>query len=575
MRRSSLFLLVFFVMGAKVFSQETFPRNDVKDKRTGAFAFTNATIFLDYKTRVNNATLLVRDGKVERSGAGISVPAGYTTVDLNGKYIYPSMIDIYSNYGLPKVERSSRRRGDRREQINSKTSGAYNANEAIKSEYDAFKEFKPAEKAAKGLRKEGFGTVLTFRPDGIARGTSSMVTLGDDTPNKVMLNSSVAAHYSLNKGTSTQMYPSSIMGSMALLRQTFLDAEWYASMREKPFTDKSLDAWIQNQRLPQIFEATNWKAFLRADKVGDEFGVQYIIKGSGDEYKMISQIKAANASVILPVNYPAAYDVDDPFDAINVSLADMKHWELTPANPSVLEQNGINFSFTASGLKKTSDFLPNVRKAIKYGLSEEGALKALTYNPANMLRMGNSLGNLNSGSIANFIITSGSLFEEKVIIYENWIQGRGYKINDLDLIDHSGKYTLVVAGTSYNLEVSGEPGKHSMKIKINDTTDVKVDSKITAKLITLGFEPKKEAGQIRLSGWFIGVDVKTSGTTGSNGEVTAMVNMLLLLHWDGKAKVKWQMETGLTGMQPIPEPSKRKKKRKETASQTMLLIWGR
>jgi len=144
MKRSLLLLLIFFVMGAKVFSQETFPRNDVKDKRTGAFAFTNATIFLDYKTRVDNATLLVRDGKVERSGAGISVPAGYTTVDLKGKYIYPSMIDIYSNYGLPKVERSSRSRfGDRREQINSKTSGAYNANEAIKSEYDAFKEFKP------------------------------------------------------------------------------------------------------------------------------------------------------------------------------------------------------------------------------------------------------------------------------------------------------------------------------------------------------------------------------------------------------------------------------------------------
>src|SRR5258706_2600225 len=123
-------------------AQETFPRNDVKDTRTGAFAFTNATIVVDDQTSLQNATLVIKSGKIEQVGTQVTVPAGYTTVDLKGKYIYPSLIDMYTSYGLPDVERT---RGGNpyggAEQIDSKTKGAYNANQAIRSHYNAADEF--------------------------------------------------------------------------------------------------------------------------------------------------------------------------------------------------------------------------------------------------------------------------------------------------------------------------------------------------------------------------------------------------------------------------------------------------
>ena len=106
-----------------------------------------------------------------------------------------------------------------------------------------------------------------------------------------MISEKAAAHYSFNRGTSRQSYPVSAMGFISLLRQTYLDAEWYTSQNPKPFKDQSLDAWVASQALPQIFETTNWLNTLRADKVGDEFGVQYIIKGGGDEYKRIAEVK--------------------------------------------------------------------------------------------------------------------------------------------------------------------------------------------------------------------------------------------------------------------------------------------
>ena len=348
-------------------AQETFPRNDVKDSRAGAYAFTNATIVVDAQTTLQNATMLIKSGKIEQVGTNLAVPAGYTTVDLKGKYMYPSLIDMYSSYGLPEVERprSGNPFGGGAEQIESKTKGAYNANQAIRSHYNAADEFTVNAKSADELRKIGFGSVMTFKADGIARGTSAFVTLSESTDNKSLLKAKVAATYSFNRGTSTQSYPRSMMGYVALLRQTYLDAEWFANQNPRPFADNSLEAWIQNQKIPQIFDATEWKDVVQADKIGDEFGVHYIIKGGGDEYKRINEIKATNAALIVPVSYPEPFDVDDAFDATRVSLADMKHWELAPTNPAALEKAGIIFALTANGLKKSSDLIPNVRKAIE------------------------------------------------------------------------------------------------------------------------------------------------------------------------------------------------------------------
>jgi imidazolonepropionase-like amidohydrolase len=329
-----------------------------------------------------------------------------------------------------------------------------------------------------------------------------MVTLGETTDNQVVLRPRAAAVYSFDKGSSTQNFPASLMGSIALLRQTYLDAEWYASQNPRPFADNSLEAWVQNQKLPQIFEAGSWMNVLRADRVGDEFGVQYIIRGGGDEYKRINEIKATRATLIVPVNFPDAYDVEDPLDAARVSLAEMKHWELAPANLGMLEKAGIPFAITATGLRKVSDFMPNLRKAIEYGLSEGAALTALTTTPARLIGMDNQIGTLKKGYVANFLITSGKIFDEKTVILENWIQGKPYRIKPLDTRDFSGVYRLTIAAANYTLEVSGEPGSHKAKIKINDTTSVDATVTFKENLITLSFKPSpREVGSIRLTGW--------------------------------------------------------------------------
>ncbi len=503
--KKAISLLIFSLLITEwSFSQETFPRNDVKDLRAGAYAFTNATIFVNAITKIEGGVLLIRNGKIEKAGKGIVVPAGYLEIDLKGKFIYPSFVDLHSGYGIPKVDAPTSGGGfNGPEQMQTKTKGAYSSNQAIKSDYHAYQEFSVDSKAAEKLRAAGIGTVLTFRADGIARGTSAVVTVSDERDNVVILKDKAAAHFSFNRGTSRQNYPISQMGYASLLRQTYLDADWYNKQNPKPFKDISLEGWIASQSLPQIFEANSLVNDLRADKIGDEFGKQYIIKGGGDEYQQLSEIKAMNTSLIIPVSFPEAFDVDDPIDAESISLTDMKHWEMAPANAGILEKAGIDFAITSDRLKEKTDLLKSVRKAIEHGLSEAMALKALTETPARLVNIQNKVGSLNPGMEANFIISSGSLFAEETIIHENWVQGKQFKIKELGLTDFAGKYNLTVDGKSFGLEVSDKPGSHKLKVKVTDSLSVDAKLKIERDLISISFKTTKDKVEegVRLSGW--------------------------------------------------------------------------
>ena len=441
-------------------AQATFPVNDVANPKDGYYAFTNATIFKDAKDTLKNATMLIRAGKIEAVGNNITVPKEAVVIDCNGKYIYPAFIDIYSDYGIASTAPAQTAGGGggffRTQQIASNTKGAYGWNQAIKSETDAYKIFSADDAKAKTLRDIGFGAVLTHQKDGIARGTGAFVTLASKPDNFVLVKEKAAAHYSFSRGTSGQSYPSSMMGTIALLRQTYLDAQWYKSNPAAEGVNISLKSWNDNQNLPQIFDANDKWNDLRADRIGDEFGVQYIIKGGGNEYQRMREMAETKASFILSLNYPAAMDVDDPNDLRFVGLDDLKHWELAPSNPAAFEKAGINFCLTTADLTNPADFMANLRKAIEYGLTEQKALDALTKAPAALLGVYDKIGSLDAGKIANFIITSGPVFSEKTTLLENWTQGIKNAIKDENWYDAKGFYSLVTNSNSGNKTFSVE-----------------------------------------------------------------------------------------------------------------------
>jgi imidazolonepropionase-like amidohydrolase len=482
-------------------AQPTFPVNGISGEKQSSYAFINATIVSNPKTTLTGATMLVKDGKIVALGTTVIVPKEAMIVDCKGKYIYPSFIDIYSDYGMPAVDRQQRPFNfSAPAQLVNNQKGAYGWNQAIKSDVGAATIFVADDNKAKGLRDLGFGTVLTHQKDGIARGTGALVTLGADKENKLILKKRASSHYSFSKGSSTQSYPGSIMGSIALLRQTYLDGQWYKTNSDKEGVNLSLSAWNENLSLPQIFEANDkWNA-LRADKIGDEFGVQYIIKAGGNEYQRINDMFASKAVFILSLNFPQAVDVEDPNDTRFISLSDLKHWELAPGNPASFEKANIPFCITAADLKESKQFLPNLRKAIEYGLSESRALEALTSTPAGLLGVSNLIGSLEAGKLANFIITSGPVFNEKTVIFQNWVQGQKYLLTDNGWDAMSGTYQLAITGEkgtgNYILDVKSG---NAANIIDKDTLAAKIN--FDGKMVRLSFPESKTSRKFnRLGG---------------------------------------------------------------------------
>lgn len=485
-------------------AQPTFPENGVGSPKLGHYAFTNATIVKDANTTIANGTLVIKDSKIVTVGTNIKVPPGAVEINCQGKYLYPSFIDIYADYGIPPKlpQQQSQQPGGffAQAQLNTNIKGPYGWNQAIRTDQEAFKVFTADEAKAKPLRDAGFGTVLSHLRDGIARGTGSLVTLSAEKENFSILKERASAHYSFSKGTSSQSYPSSMMGSIALLRQTFLDAQWYKNKPASEGLNLTLQEWNQQQNLAQIFEANDkWNA-LRADRIGDEFGVRYIIKAGGNEYQRIKEIKATNSPFIVPLAFPTAQDVEDPTDARFVSVSAMKHWELAPTNPASFEKAGIPFALTTSD-RDVKSFLTNVRTAINYGLTEMGALTALTKTPATILGVYDQVGSLDAGKWANFLITSGPIFSEKTSILQNWVQGNKYVVKDEAWKDPRGTYKVVLntptGPVNYTLDFKSNSAASLMSGKDTVTSKFYYDG----RQVRINVAPERKPGaNMRLSG---------------------------------------------------------------------------
>ena len=502
-----LILLLFFFTLHVSHAQEYFPTDSgVKTRKNTAFAFTNATIYVTPTAVLKKATLLIKDGKVDTVGKNVKIPEGTIITNLEGKTIYPSFIDAYSSFGISKPKRAvSRTRGT---QYDASREGYY-WNDHIRPDTNPISAFKFDGKKAKDLINAGFGVVNTHMQDGIIRGNGLLIALNPNASNAYrILDAKSGQYFSFSKSVqSRQAYPSSRMGAMALLRQTYLDADWYAkgNMQNK---DMALEALNANKNLTQIFETGNHLDALRADKVGDEFGVQFTIVGSGDEYERVSDIKATNANFIIPINFSNAYDVSNPLLAQQISLRDMRKWNQEPSNLSVLSKNGVNFALTTHELKSVKSFHKNLQKAIKYGFDETKALSALTTVPASIL--GNSsIGNLKSGSHANFIITSGNVFDAKTTIYENWVQGAKNIVSDMTIKDITGNYMLSVNNKNYQLSVTGSGAKQKGAIKQGDK---KIKSKFSFKDDWIAITLNEDSGYTRMIGKVINSSNLMEGT---------------------------------------------------------------
>ncbi len=425
-------------------------------ERPRVYALTNAKIVVAPGKIIEKGTLILRDGLIEAVGTKISDPPDAVEIDASGKIIYPGLIDIHTSLGLRRPPPTTAPPGGTAQpgqpslpgfgQRRETPPGAIHPLSRVRPETqvrDLIVPFEGDNKDAERYRNMGITTVLVAPDSGIFRGESALINLKDAVPvSELILRDRVAQHVAFEYGGFGQGYPSSLMGVVATIRQVLLDSDRYLTWRKRyaahpagmkrPEYSSAFEALsvVLDRSRPVIFEVEGNQDVLLADRLAREFNLNALIAGSGKEWELLDPIKATGRSIILPAAFPEKPKVEDPDEALDISLRELRFYVNAPENPKRLHEAGIRFALTTRGLKNPADFPKNMKKIIDAGLPNDVALAALTTVPAELLGVSGILGTLEPGKIANLFIADGELFGEKTKIKEIFVDGYEYNVEE-------------------------------------------------------------------------------------------------------------------------------------------------
>ncbi|REK06754.1 MAG: hypothetical protein DWQ37_22170 [Planctomycetota bacterium] len=485
---------------------DTAPPAGLRESSHDVHAIVGARIVVSPEKTIENGTLVIRDGVIEAVGEDVEPPADAKRWTAAGKTLYPGLIDAYDELSS-EASRSAL----------PDDAGARYWNDNVTPQARADRVYASDASTNEKLRGQGITARLLAPSAGIVKGTSALVSTADDDPQQAILKDQVALHLQLTTRRSGG-YPNSPMGAVALVRQAFYDAGWYGQAWEAFESDAALPRPERSDALaalraylgrkpPVVVDAADELYFLRADRLGDEFDLNVIVRGSGNEYRRLDAIKATGRPVIVPVDFPKPPNVATPEAAMNVSLERLMHWDLAPENPARLDAAGVKIALTSDGLKDAGAFLAGVRKAVERGLSPEAALRALTVTPAELFGVGDRLGTLEVGKAANVVVADGPLFAKKTRVLETWVDGTRYEIEDAPPADLRGKWNVEVTrpdGEEETLVItlSGRPDKLSGKIARGEESTKLISPQFDALQFAASFkgEPLDYDGIVRLSG---------------------------------------------------------------------------
>jgi len=401
------------------------------------YAIRNCKIFPVAGPAVEKGTIVIRDGLIESLGPAdrVKVPEDAEVVEAEGLVAYPGLISAFSNLFM---EQPARAEGQ------APQFEGFPQAQAQQPQEDRFPpgpgllvldQLKPRRSTVEGLHKAGFTTVLTAPTRGIFEGQSVLLNLNGEPLRPMVLRNGAALH--INFTTERGGYPSSLMGTIAHIRQSFIDAEYYAARQaqyakgpdglKRTEYDPRLEALVPfvRDRKPVVFQCNNVEDIKRALKIAVEFKLNALIAGANEAWRAADVLKKSPVPLLVALDFrPPASSM---YATQSEELRKKAEAEIYPANAANLAKEGIAFALVSGTSADGAAFLKAVRAAIKAGLAEEAALKALTVQPARYLGLERSLGTLEPGKIANVVLVKGGIFDEKAQVSRVFVDGVLFK----------------------------------------------------------------------------------------------------------------------------------------------------
>lgn len=405
---------------------------------TRTYAITHVNIIQGPGRKVDMGTVIIRNGIIQNVGKNLSIPSDAIVIKADSMYVYAGFIDGYSRAGVIKPKQETNRERP-------KDPGNPDPEQAgITPQNDVRTSLNPADKSVEDLRALGFTTAQVVPYGGMLPGTGSIIQLGGETANEMVLLAN-SAFYSELAGAQ-RMYPNTVIGVMSKYRELYRQAaqakayeSMYASNRaglERPTNDKILEAFypVIDKRVPVLFKADRYLDANRVLLLQKDLGFNVVLGDVKDCWDMINKIKSANAKVFLSLDLPDAVkeekkdekkeEAKDQTNAEKEALEKRKAESIAQyvAQASAFQKAGVSFGFSTASAK-TKDIPGNLRRMIAAGLTEDQALAALTTAPAQLLGIADRVGTVDNGKIANLVISDKPYFNEKAKVRYVFVDG--------------------------------------------------------------------------------------------------------------------------------------------------------
>ncbi len=486
-----------------------------------AYAITNARIVPGTGPTLARGTIVIRNGLIAAVGANVAVPADARIVDGSGLTVYPGLIDATSSLALPPAPAAGGRGG-----------GGFGAAPepaapsistlppGLRPELLVAEMIRPGGEAVTAARNAGLTATLTAPREGIFLGQSVLINLAGETPQDMIVQTPVGMNMAFNSLRSG--YPGSLMGVFAALRQVLLDAQRYRDAQgmyarspvgmRRPAFDPSLAALqpVLARELPVIMYANSYPEIERALNLAQEFNLRAIIAGGMEAQALAPRLKAMNVPVLLTLNLPRRTAAASP-DATPEPMAILRARVDAQKTAGALAAAGVRFAFQSGGATNPADMLASARRLMQHGLTADQALRAFTVTPAEIMGVGNRLGTVEAGKIANLTISRGDLFAAEGRVTQVFIDGRQYMVPvQTSTMSDSGD-ARPAAGSTGAAEGAARglaAGMWQLTFNLGDRSQ--------AATLTLRQEGERVTGTIRSE---LGEAPITDGSVGANGNL--------------------------------------------------------
>ena len=414
------------------------PRAAAQGGEPQYFAIRGATVVPVSGPRLENATVIISRGVIKAVSKDATIPDEAWVIEGKGLIVYPGLIDSFTDVGIPTTPApSGSEGGSRPPQPTSRGPEDRPGSTPWRSAAD---EASLSDKRVETWRSAGFTTVVAAPKGGMFPGQAALLDLAGERNGDMVVKTPVAIPVSLQPAGGFASFPGALMGSIAYVRQVWLDTDWSTKSQAvyennprgvaRPRYDRTEEALadaLEDHALVLI-PGNNATQIRRALELADRWHVNGVLYGGQMSYEVANEIEAKKVPVLVDLKWPEADKDADPDEV--PSLNTLRFRDRAPSSPAALSKAGVKFAFYSGALTAPKDMLKAAKKSIDAGLSPDAAIRAFTLTPAEIFGVSDRLGSIENGKIANLVVTDGDIFDEKTKIKFVFVDGHKFTIRE-------------------------------------------------------------------------------------------------------------------------------------------------